>query len=123
MFFVTITSDAGTFNIAGSETRYIQLFESGVYTNLINGTDFNITSSASTGARVITYTDAITENLFYNLGNLIVSKCYRRVFPVIYDTFILFYLLHEVHFQVVYLIRGTQKIIIDHSITITEVLT
>ena len=62
----------------------------GGITTLTNNTDFTITSSTSNGAPSITYTDSTTNNLTYNLGTLLVSESYRRIYPVIHDTSNLF---------------------------------
>ena len=57
----------------------------GGYSNLVLNTDWNISTDSSTGYPVITYLDS-TNNLTYNLNNLMSEESYRRIYPVIRDT-------------------------------------
>ena len=52
---------------------------------LIKDTNFTLTTNASTGYPVITYTSATTSNLLYNYTMLIIQECHRRLFPVVRD--------------------------------------
>ena len=54
--------------------------------SLVNGVDYNISTSLTNGAPVITYNDTSSQGILYNLDRLLVSESYRRLYPVIYDT-------------------------------------
>ena len=53
----------------------------GTNSGLIKNTNFLLTSNASTGYPVITYTSATTLNLLYTYAILIIQECYRHLFP------------------------------------------
>ena len=57
----------------------------GTYSQLTSGVDYTVTTSSSTGAPVITYTDATITSLTYNENTLLLSESYRRLYPVIRD--------------------------------------
>ena len=57
----------------------------GGYSNLVLNADWNISTDSSTGYPAITYLDS-TNNLTYNLNNLMLEESYRRIYPVIRDT-------------------------------------
>ena len=59
--------------------------QAGGYSNLVAGTDYTVTSDITTGRPTITYTDATTANLTYNLNTLNVYEANRRLYPVIRD--------------------------------------
>ena len=50
------------------------------------GTDYSISSNATTGAPVITKLTTCTSNYSINTNNLLVEEAYRRLYPVIRDT-------------------------------------
>ena len=52
---------------------------------MVLNTDGNISTDSSTGYPAITYLDS-TNNLTYNLNNLMLEETYRRIYPVIRDT-------------------------------------
>ena len=62
---------------------YIQHGKKG---NLVNDTDYNISTSNTNGSPVITYIDISPQGILYSLDRLLVYEAYRRFFPVIYDT-------------------------------------
>ena len=53
--------------------------------NLVNGIDYTVSSSITNGSPIITYNDASSQSILYNLDRLLVSEAYRRLYPVIYD--------------------------------------
>ena len=56
----------------------------GGYSNIVLNTDWNISTDSNTGYPAITYLDS-TNNLTYNLNNLLLEESYRRIYPVIRD--------------------------------------
>ena len=57
----------------------------GEYSNLVLNTDWNISTDSTTGFPAITHLDS-TNNLTYNLNNLMLEESYRRILPVVRDT-------------------------------------
>jgi hypothetical protein len=55
----------------------------GGYIPLVVNTNFTISSNASTGVPVVTYTDSSTNNVMYNETTLLLYEAYRRIYPVI----------------------------------------
>ena len=53
--------------------------------SLVNGTDYNISTSHTNDSPVTTYIDISPQGILYNLDRLLVSEAYRRFFPVMYD--------------------------------------
>ena len=53
---------------------------------MVLGTDWSNSIDASTGYPAVTYLDAGSNNLTYNLNNLLLEESYIRVYPVIRDT-------------------------------------
>ena len=52
----------------------IQIYKpSGNNKGLTNGTNYTISSDSTTGKPELTYTDSSTQNLLYNMSNLIVE--------------------------------------------------
>ena len=58
----------------------------GGYSSLFLGTDWGISTDASTGYPAFTYIDSESNNLTYNLNNLMLEESYMRIHPVIHDT-------------------------------------
>ena len=54
----------------------------GGYSNLVLNTEWNISTDLSTGYPAITYIDS-TNNLTYNLNNLMPEESYITIYPVI----------------------------------------
>ena len=53
----------------------IQIYKpSGSNKGLTNGTKYTISSDSTTGKPKLTYTDSSTQNLLYNMSNLIVEQ-------------------------------------------------
>ena len=80
-------------NITNSAYANVTLMQiqhaAGGYNNLVNGTDYTVTTAIS-GAPVITYTDSTISNLVYIENTLLLFEAYRRLYPVIHDTTNLF---------------------------------
>ena len=57
----------------------------GGYSNLVLNTDWNTSTDSSAGYPAIIYLDS-TNNLTYNLNNLMLEETYRKIYPVIRDT-------------------------------------
>ena len=57
----------------------------GGYSSLVLGTDWTITTDASTGYPAVTYLDAGSNNLPYNLNNLMLEEKCGRIYPVVRD--------------------------------------
>ena len=53
--------------------------------SLVNGTDYNISTTNTNGSPVIPYIDISPQCILYNLDRLLVSEAYIRIYPVIYD--------------------------------------
>ena len=58
----------------------------GGYSNMVLGTDWSISTDASTGYPAMTHLDPGSNNLTYNLNNVMLEESYRRLYPVIRDT-------------------------------------
>ena len=67
-------------------TQFQVIRPAGTNSGLIKDSNFTLSSNASTGYPVITYTSATTTNLLYNYTMLMIQECYRRLFPVVRDT-------------------------------------
>ena len=85
-YYIVIASGSGFPNISIIQIQH----SAGGYTPILNGTDYTISSSATNGAPIITYTDSSTQNLTYNENMILLSESYRRLYPVIHDTSNLF---------------------------------
>ena len=77
--FVQNSSSAGTIYI--NELQFVQA--AGGVSGLVAGTDFTLTTNATTGFPDITYLNLTTQNISYNFNNLLLYEAYRRLFPVI----------------------------------------
>lgn len=77
--FVQNSSSAGTIYI--NELQFVQA--AGGVSGLVAGTDFTLTTNATTGFPDITYLDLTTQNISYNFNNLLLYEAYRRLFPVV----------------------------------------
>ena len=65
---------------------YIGFSATNPVVTLVQNTDFTVSSSSSTGAPVITYTDStILTSMTYNENLLLLSESYRRLYPVVRD--------------------------------------
>ena len=78
---------AGVANIAVlTQGIQFQRIKGGNPSGLVSGTDYSIATDTATGSPKITYLDASAANLNYSLPMLVVSECYRRLYPVIRDS-------------------------------------
>jgi hypothetical protein len=87
-YIVILVQDATTTNSSYSTNNggfWVQKAAGG-YNGLILATDWNISSSTTTGAPIITYADSTTQNLTYNVDTLLVEEAYRRLYPVVRST-------------------------------------
>ena len=80
-YYILINTSGGYVNMTLLQIQHA----AGGFTTLLNGTDYNITTNTANGAPVITYIDSTTQNLTYNENIILLSKAYRRLYPVIYD--------------------------------------
>jgi len=58
----------------------------GGYSNLVLNSDWSVATDSSTGFPAITYLDSGSNNLTYNLNNLMLEEMYRRIYPTVHDT-------------------------------------
>ena len=65
-----------------NNNRFYCYKTAGGYSNLVWYTDWNKSTDSSTKFTAITYLDS-TNNLTYNLNNLMLEESYRRIYPVI----------------------------------------
>ena len=82
-YCVIVTTTSGNWNMYGF---YIGFSATNPVVTLVQNTDFTVSSSSSTGAPVITYTDStILTTMTYNENLLLLSESYRRIYPVVRD--------------------------------------